>query len=360
MEKDTEKTVEQPKQKKTKKKINEKNAIRKPNLEDRHPFILNLFYCFFMPFICRIKPITNDDIYQIDEKDKCENVSNLVVKDWKLKLKQFLQDIQDFEKQKTDNPELQIKESSKPSLFKILLIKIGGIKLIFAYVFLLLYIGFQICQPILMKQVLKQVTLNVIDADQAKFPYSYAIILMFCPFLSSLFNTLQSRLIFHIASNVRSSLAGMIYRKVLKMNLSSQSNVNTGRIISLLSADTYQMALYSPVFFQIVALPVQIIIPMVFVIIDWGASALLSFAVILITFPIQGIISSNMSKAMRLYLQFNDERNKITNEVLQGIRVVKYSGLESIFIDRIEEVRNKQLGAIFTFTLANQSLNSIT
>ncbi|KAA6355633.1 MAG: hypothetical protein EZS28_048840, partial [Streblomastix strix] len=33
----------------------------KPNLEEKHPFILNLFYCFFMPFVCRVKPVTDED-----------------------------------------------------------------------------------------------------------------------------------------------------------------------------------------------------------------------------------------------------------------------------------------------------------
>ncbi|KAA6392071.1 MAG: putative ABC transporter C family member 3 [Streblomastix strix] len=245
----------------------------------------------------------------------------------------------------------KIPKPQKPSMFLTLLYNIGGIKLLLAFIFLVLSVGFQICQPLLMKEVLKHVTLKVMSPDEANFPYSHAIILMISPFFSSLFDTLQSRLIYHISSSLRSGLAGMIYHKVLKMNLSSQSNANTGRVISLLSADTNQMAMMFPMFFQMFALPVQIIIPMIFVIIDW--------AVVLITFPIQGMLSTNMQKAMRAYLQFNDDRNKITNEVLQGIRVVKYSGLEAVFIDRVEEVRESQLGAVFKFTLLHQSLISI-
>ncbi|KAA6365258.1 MAG: putative Multidrug resistance-associated protein 4, partial [Streblomastix strix] len=60
--------------------------------------------------------------------------------------------------------------------------------------------------------------------------------------------------------------------------------------------------------------------------------------VVLILFPIQGFLAAQMQKVMRSYLQLNDERNKITNEVLQGIRVVKQSGLESVFIERVEEL----------------------
>jgi hypothetical protein len=38
---------------------------------------------------------------------------------------------------------------------------------------------------------------------------------------------------------------------------------------------------------------------------------------------------------MNSYLYYNDERNKVTNETFQGIRVVKYSGLEEVFEKRV-------------------------
>ncbi|KAA6389235.1 MAG: hypothetical protein EZS28_015235, partial [Streblomastix strix] len=238
MSKTNYKSVEHEESEKNTQKANE--IASKPNLEDKHPFVLNLFYCFFMTFVCRIKPITNEDIYQIGERDMCSSTSNLVEKSWNWQQKQR-----------------QMKEPAKPSLFKILLIRIGGVRLLLAIFFLILSVGFQICQPSMMKQVLKQVTLKMMQPDGAKFPYTYTIILMASLFLSSLFDTLSNRLIYHISSNLRSSLAGMIYRKVLKMNLSSQSNVNTGRLLSLLSADTNQMATMSPMFFYMSTIPVQ-------------------------------------------------------------------------------------------------------
>ncbi|KAA6384229.1 MAG: putative ABC transporter [Streblomastix strix] len=103
----------------------------------------------------------------------------------------------------------------------------------------------------------------------------------------------------------------------------------------------------------------KIIIPLVFVNIDWGVSTPLSFAVVQFLFPIQGFLAAQKQKSKRSYLTLNDKRNKITNKVLQGIRVVKYSGLESVFIERVEEVREKQLDEVFTFTLVIQSLVSI-
>ncbi|KAA6328714.1 MAG: hypothetical protein EZS28_053686, partial [Streblomastix strix] len=60
----------------------ESNVIHKVNLEEKHPFILNLFFIFFFPFICRVKPITNEDIYQIGKKDRCDYTSDKTLEGW--------------------------------------------------------------------------------------------------------------------------------------------------------------------------------------------------------------------------------------------------------------------------------------
>ncbi|KAA6372728.1 MAG: hypothetical protein EZS28_031746, partial [Streblomastix strix] len=49
-----------------------------------------------------------------------------------------------------------------------------------------------------------------------------------------------------------------------------------------------------------------------------------------------------MAQAIKRYLGNNDIRNKVTNETIQGMRVVKFSGLENVFIDRIKQTRLPQ------------------
>ncbi|KAA6381010.1 MAG: putative ABC transporter C family member 3, partial [Streblomastix strix] len=166
-------------------------------------------------------------------------------------------------------------------------------------------------------------------------------------------------IIFHFSSNLRSGLAGLIYKKTLLLNITAQSNIDTGRLISLLSADTNQIAMMFPMFFYLIVLPLQIFIPFGFVCYDWGASAVISFAVIVVSIPFQIIISGILATSMKSYLAHNDERNKVTNETMQGMRVVKYSGLEQVFLERVEFARAKQLQDVFAFTIALQLMVSI-
>lgn len=46
---------------------------------------------------------------------------------------------------------------------------------------------------------------------------------------------------------------------------------------------------------------------------------------------------------MLFYQNLSDRRLQLTNEVLQGIRLVKLCGWENEFVDRITEARNSEL-----------------
>ncbi|KAA6401150.1 MAG: hypothetical protein EZS28_003326 [Streblomastix strix] len=309
---------------------------RKENLEEQHPFILNLFYCFFMPFVCRIKPVTNDDIYPAAHDDRCDYTTELADAGWIPSYQVYIPKLAEYEQKKLDFPDTNPKEPPKPSLFKVMLFDLGSFKLLLAIISLLLSVGFQQCMPSMMKEVLKAVMIKgmaaqmnpMLPPDQqivAKFPYVHAIILMLAPFMNAIFDTLSQRLIYHFSSQLRSGLAGLMYKKTLLLNITAQSNIDTGRLLSLLSSDTNQIATMSPQLFYLISLPFEIFIPFGFVCYDWGASSLLAFAVIIVSIPLQLFISFILVGALGKYLVHNDERNKVTNETLQGMRVVKLS-----------------------------------
>ncbi|KAA6361432.1 MAG: putative ABC transporter, partial [Streblomastix strix] len=103
-------------------------------------------------------------------------------------------------------------------------------------------------------------------------------------------------------------------------------------------------------FLHMVHLPVSILIPLIFVFIDFGVTTFVAVGVIVIVMIPQVYFSTRMSAAIKRYLGSNDIRNKITNETIQGMRVVKFSGLESVFIDRIQKTRLPQCWDSFWYT----------
>ncbi|KAA6390600.1 MAG: putative Multidrug resistance-associated protein 9, partial [Streblomastix strix] len=215
-------------------------------------------------------------------------------------------------------------------------------------------------QPVLMKEIMNQTIIKASMTELTKFPYASAIILILSPILRAFFDSFAYRYIININSNIRSALAGLIYKKVLSLNITSQSNINAGRLISFISADLNQIGIMIPHAFQIFLVPIQIFVPFGFVCYYFGASSLIFFGIMLIMAPFQMIFTRFFMKYIQSYLMHNDERNKILNETLLGMRAVKLSGLEKMFIEHIDETRNKQLNDIFYVTFWLQMMVSTT
>ena len=81
----------------------QKEFVRPINEEEHSFFILNLFYCFFFPFVCRKTPIQNKDIPYCAKNDKSELVLSKVSKNWNPKVNKYLNELSDYEAARKEN-----------------------------------------------------------------------------------------------------------------------------------------------------------------------------------------------------------------------------------------------------------------
>ena len=82
----------------TVKKLDELKIIetrRAQPLEEKHPFILNLFFGFMFPFICRCDPIINDDIPATMKKDETYYVMKKLSPRWRKMFESYQRDLQE-------------------------------------------------------------------------------------------------------------------------------------------------------------------------------------------------------------------------------------------------------------------------
>ncbi len=63
-----------------------------------------------------------------------------------------------------------------------------------------------------------------------------------------------------------------------------------------------------------------------------GASALLGAAILLLVNPIQGWIMSKLTPIRKQASEYTDSRIRLTSEVLQGIKVIKFFAWESKYV----------------------------
>ncbi|KAA6380792.1 MAG: putative ABC transporter C family member 2, partial [Streblomastix strix] len=326
----------------------QQTQIASSELEQKHSYFYYLLYCFFFPLICREQPLTDSDICEIQTRDKYDVTTKCIEKSWRKRFEEYYQEL--AEQLQINSTSKDMNKPSKPSLFKILITQLGGIKFFLAFLMFVPSIGFVMVQPVLMKEIMKQIIIKASMQELTKFPYVSVIILILSPVLRAFFDSLACRFIIHFTANIRSALAGLLYKKVLSLNITSQSNINAGRLISFISADLNQIGVSLPYVFQIFLVPVQIFVPFGFVCYYFG--------IMLIMAPLQMMFTRFFMKYIQSYLMHNDERNKIINETLLGMRAVKLSGLEKIFIEHIEAARKKQLNDIFFQTLWIQMMIS--
>ncbi|KAA6397284.1 MAG: putative ABC transporter C family member 5 [Streblomastix strix] len=325
-----------------------KEQKRLANREEQHFWLANAFYCFYFPLVCRRKPVTNDDVYECHTVDKCELKVKHSTDYWDKHVNKYMKAMNEWKQKQSENPGKKIKQPRKPFMLWMLLFGVGTRLLLLGQLLFFSSTILIVVQPLLMRELLKAVN-NKQTNPYTSFPYASAIFIALFQFLSQLF-----------LGWAQSAMCGMIYNKTLKLNITSQSNVDTGKLLSLISVDVQNIGTQVWVLLHCLHIPISILIPLIFVFYDIGATTLIALAVILLVMIPIIYFSSKMAKSIKKYLGSNDIRNKITNETIQGIRVVKYSGLENIFINRIKQTRLPQCWNSFHYTFHVQCVAAFT
>ncbi|KAI5206406.1 ABC multidrug transporter-like protein [Aureobasidium subglaciale] len=121
---------------------------------------------------------------------------------------------------------------------------------------------------------------------------------------------------------------------------------SNGRIVNLMSTDTYRIDQASGMFHMIWASPISIILTLVLLLININYSALAGFALLIVAMPLLGRSIKSLFVRRKAINKITDQRVGLTQEILAGVRFVKYFGWESSFLDRLKEIRRREIGKI--------------
>lgn len=127
-----------------------------------------------------------------------------------------------------------------------------------------------------------------------------------------------------------------------------------GKIVSLMSSDTNQIRWFiTDIHYPLVDLPITIIMSISGLLYLMGTPALAGLAIIIISGPVSGWTLNNLYKIVKIMRTFVDRRIQLTNEALQGIRIIKYMAWEPKFIKRIYQAREDELKARLKLLMSN-------
>jgi ATP-binding cassette subfamily C (CFTR/MRP) protein 1 len=119
-----------------------------------------------------------------------------------------------------------------------------------------------------------------------------------------------------------------------------------GRIVNLMSTDTYRVDQASGFFHMIWTAPIGILITTALLLVNLTYSALPGLGLILIAMPLLGNAVKVLFRRRVAINKITDQRVSLTQEILQGVRFVKYFGWETSFLERIQNIRKKEIHAI--------------
>ena len=133
-----------------------------------------------------------------------------------------------------------------------------------------------------------------------------------------------------------------------------------GRITNLMSVDTYRIDQCSALFHLIWTGPVSILLTLIVLIVNLTYSALAGFALLVVGLPLlTRAIRSLLARRKRINL-ITDQRVSLTQEILQSVRFVKFFGWESSFLERLRQIRSREVHGIQVILALRNAINAVS
>ncbi|KAG1089188.1 hypothetical protein G6F42_020047 [Rhizopus arrhizus] len=137
-----------------------------------------------------------------------------------------------------------------------------------------------------------------------------------------------------------------------------EGQINTiGTIVNLMSTDSQRISDFTTSWFVIIESPIELFVGISFLYSLLGSSCLLGLSVMIITLPLNHYNSLMFAKTQEKLMEARDKRVSLMNEVLQGIRQIKFFAWESNWEKRVLEARDVEIKHLRTTFLSEVLFN---
>ncbi|KAJ0120991.1 hypothetical protein J7T55_015731 [Diaporthe amygdali] len=121
---------------------------------------------------------------------------------------------------------------------------------------------------------------------------------------------------------------------------------SNGRIVNLMSTDTYRIDQASGMIHMLWGSPLSILVTMVLLLINLQYSALPGLGLLFLCTPALTTAIRALFKRRFAINKITDQRVSLTTEILQSIRFVKFFGWETSFLQRVQAIRKREIRSI--------------
>ncbi|KAF6757234.1 ATP-binding cassette transporter YOR1 [Ephemerocybe angulata] len=157
---------------------------------------------------------------------------------------------------------------------------------------------------------------------------------------------------------IRGGLITAIYTRALRLTSRARSKLPNGKLVNHISTDVSRIDFCATWFHMGWASLIQLAICLALLIVQIGPSALAGFAVFIVSMPIQTVVMKRLFNLRKDSMVWTDRRAKLLQELLGGMKVIKFFAWEVPFLNRIEGYRAKEMGYIRSILLTRAGMNA--
>jgi ATP-binding cassette subfamily C (CFTR/MRP) protein 1 len=172
----------------------------------------------------------------------------------------------------------------------------------------------------------------------------FLIALLFvCPVLATILSARSYSIFTHVGCIIRSAIVPAVYEKSLVLSSRSKHEFSTGRVVNLFSNDLMHLQVFFQNFSDPFFAPFQLAVGLALIYQEIGVAMFTGFGVIVGVCPLMLVILGLYGYWRGQKMKISDIRIKLTNEIMNGIRIIKFYAWEKPFMQKIIDYREKEL-----------------
>ncbi|KAH9945256.1 P-loop containing nucleoside triphosphate hydrolase protein [Epithele typhae] len=225
----------------------------------------------------------------------------------------------------------------------------------------------QVCTPLLVKAIINFATQSYTahlqgrqqDAPAVGVGIGLSVGLLLLQVISSL---CTHHFFYRAASTgvlLRGGLITAIYDRSLKLSSRARTTLTNGKLVNHISTDVSRIDFCCSFMQLAITAPVQAIVCLIILITNLGPSALAGFAFFVVMSPFQTLAMKQFIKLRQKSMAWTDKRAKLLQELLGSMKIIKYFAWEIPYLDRIAELRAREMGYIRSLLVIRSANNAI-
>ncbi|KAM6893207.1 ATP-binding cassette sub-family C member 4 [Lycodopsis pacificus] len=274
------------------------------------------------------RKLEEDDMYEVLPEDRSERLGEELQRYWDLELQK------------------STKELRTPSLSKCIVQSFWKPYAVLGF-FTLIEEVIKVIQPV----ILGKMILYFEDYDPQNLTalydtLGYAAAMSLCTIGMALLHHLYFYHVQRTGMKIRVAMCHMIYNKALHLSSSAMGKTTTGQIVNLLSNDVNKFDDVTIFLHFLWVGPLQAAAVVGLLWVEIGPSCLAGMGVLMFLMPVQTMFGRLFSKFRSKTAVLTDDRIRIMNEVVSGMRIIKMYAWEKPFATLVSEVRRKEISKI--------------